>query len=161
MEVFLGHQEDFDDIYQTLYNKLQPSYSIASVGDLSETMINIGIPEEEVSIITYVFDKLGYKSFIDVEGVSTGEGYQVQFHDPGGYLTLSRDELDTEIQLLQEEMESAADVSQKISCLRQIAKITGQLATIQVPYRSEEKLLEKKRILSAYIKIAREIVDRS
>ena len=96
-----------------------------------------------------------------MEGVTTGEGYQVQFHDPGGYLALSRDEIYTEIQLLQEEMESAADVSQKISCLRQIAKITGQLATIQVPYRSEEKLLEKKRILSAYIKIAREIVDRS
>jgi hypothetical protein len=157
----MGHQEDFDGIFQTLYNKLQPSYSIVSVGDLSETMINIGIPEEEVSTITYIFDKLGFRSFIDVEGVTTGEGYQVQFHDPGGYLTLSRDELDTEILLLQEEMESAVDESQKISCLRQIAEITGQLATIQVPYRSEEELLEKKRILSAYIKIAREIVDRS
>jgi len=48
----------------------------------------------------------------------------------------------------------------KISCMRRIAEITGQLATIQFPYRSEEELLKKKRVLSAYIKIAREIVDR-
>ena len=157
----MDHQEDFDNIYQTLYNKLQPSYSIISVGDLSETMLNIGIPEEEVSTIIYIFDKLGFKSFIDVEGATSGEGHQVQFHDPGEYLALSRDELDTEIQLLQDEMESAADESQKISCLRRIAEITGQLATIQVPYRSEEELPGKKRVLSAYIKIAREIVDRS
>ena len=157
----MSHQEGFDDIFQTLYNKLQSSYSIVSVGDLSETMLNIGIPEEEVSTITYIFDKLGFKSFIDVEGVTSGEGYQVQFHDPGEYLALSRDEIDTEIQLLQDEMESAADESQKISCLRRIAEITGQLATILVPSRSEEELLEKKRILSAYVKIAREIIDRS
>ena len=157
----MNYQEDSDKIFQTLYNKLQPSYSIVSVGDLSETMLNIGVPEEEVSTITYIFDKLGFKSFIDVEGVTSGEGYQVQFHDPGEYLALSRDELDTEIQLLQDEMESAADESQKTSCLRRIAEITGQLATIQVPYRSEEELLGKKRVLSAYIKIAREIVDRS
>jgi hypothetical protein len=124
-------------------------------------MLNIGVPEEEVSTITYIFDKLGFKSFIDVEGVTSGEGYQVQFHDPGEYLALSRDELDTEMQLLQDEMESAADESQKISCLRRIAEITGQLATIQVPCQSEEELLEKKRVLSVYIKIAREIVDRS
>ena len=124
-------------------------------------MFNIGIPEEVVSTITYIFDTLGFKSFIDVEGVTSGEGYQVQFHDPVEYLALSRDELDTEIQLLQDEMESAADESQKISCLRRIAEITGQLATIQVPYRSEEELLGKKRVLSAYIKIAREIVERS
>ncbi len=157
----MDHQEDFDNIFQTLYNKLQPSYSIVSIGNLSEIMLNIGIPEEEVSTITYIFDKLGFKSFIDVEGVTTGEGYQVQFHDPGEYLALSRDELVTEIQLLQDEMESAADEPQKISCLKRIAKITGQLATIQVPCRSEEELLEKKRVLSAYIKVAREIVDRS
>jgi len=109
----MNNQEDFDNIFQTLYNKLQSSYSIVSVGDLSETMLNIGIPEAEVSTITHIFDKLGFKSFIDVEGVSSGEGYQVQFHDPGEYLALSRDELDTEIQLLQDEMESAADESQK------------------------------------------------
>jgi hypothetical protein len=157
----MEHQEDFDNIFQTLYNKLQPSYSIISVEDLSKMMLNIGIPEEEVSTITYIFDKLGFRSFIDVEGVTSGEGYQIQFHDPGEYLTLSRDELHTEIQLLQDEMESAADESQKISCLRRIAEITGQLATIQVPYRSEDELLKKKRILSAYIKIAREIIDRS
>ncbi len=157
----MGHKEDFDNIFQTLYNKLQPSYSILSVGDLSETMIYIGIPEKEVSTITYIFDKLGFKSFIDMEGVTTGEGYQIQFHDPGGYLALSRDELDTEIQLLRDEMESTADESKKISCLRQIAEITGRLATIKIPYRSEEELLKKKKILSAYIKIAREIVDRS
>jgi len=157
----MDHQEDFDNIFQTLYNKLQPSYSIVSVGDLSETMLNIGIPEEEVSTITYIFDKLGFKSFIDVEGVTSGERYQVQFHDPGEYLALSRDELDTEIQLLQDEMESAADEPQKLSSLRRIAEITGQLAIIQVPYQSEDELLEKKRILSAYIKISREIIDRS
>jgi len=157
----MDHQEDFDNIFQTLYNKLQPSYSIMSVGDLSETMLNIGIPEEEVSTIIYIFDKLGFKSFIDVEGVTTGEGYQVQFHDPGEYLALSRDELDTEIQLLQDEMESATDEPKKISSLRRIAEITGQLATIQVPYRSEDELLKKKRVLSTYIKVAREIVDRS
>ena len=157
----MSHEEDFDYIFQTLYNKLQPSYSIVSVGDLGKTMLNIGIPEEEVSAITYIFDKLGFKSFIDVEEVTSGEGYQVIFHDSGEYLALSRDELDTEIQLLQDEMEIAADESQKTSCLRRIAEITGQLATIQVPYQSEEELLEKKRNLSAYIKIAREIVDRS
>jgi len=157
----MSHEEDFDYIFQTLYNKLQPTYSIVSVGDLSETMLNIGIPEAEVSTITYIFDKLGFKSFIDVEGVKTGEGYQVQFHDPGGFLALSRDEIDTEIQLLQDEMESVADESQKTSYLRRIAEITGQLATIQIPCQSEEELLGKKRVLSAYIKIAREIVDRS
>jgi hypothetical protein len=157
----MDHQEDFDNIFQTLYNKLQPSYSIISVEDLSKMMLTIGIPEEEVSTITYIFDKLGFRSFIDVEGVTSGEKYQVQFHDPGEYLALSRDELDTEIQLLQDEVKSAADESQKMSCLRRIAEITGQLATIQVPYRSEDELLEKKRILSAYIKIAREIIDRS
>ena len=157
----MGHEKDFDNTFQTLYNKLQPSYSIVSARDLRETMLNIGIPKEEVSAITYIFDKLGFKSFMDVEGVTIGEGYQVQFHDPGGYLALSGDEIDTEIQLLQEEMESATEESQKISCLRQIAEITGQLATIQIPCQSEEELLEKKRILSAYIMIAREIVDRS
>ena len=157
----MGHEEDFDNIFQTLYNKLQPSYSIVSVGDLSETMLNIGIPEEEVSTITDIFDKLGFKSFIDVEEVTSGEGYQVIFHDPGEYLALSRDELDTEIQLLQDEMKSATDEPQKISCLRRIAEITGQLATIQIHYQSEDELLEKKRVLSAYIKIAREIIDRS
>jgi len=157
----MGPNEDFDNIFQTLSNKLQPSYSISSIGDLGEIMIDIGIPEEEASTITYIFDKLGFKTFIDVEGVPTGEEYQIQFHDPGGYLALSREELDTEIQLLREEMESAADESQKISCLRQIAEITGKLATIKVPYQSEEELLEKKMFLSAYIKIAREIVDRS
>jgi len=157
----MSHQEDLDNLFQTLYNKLQPSYSLVSIGDLSETMLNIGIPEEEVSTITHIFDKLGFKSFIDVEGVTSGEGYQIQFHDPGEYLTLSRDELDTEIQLLQDEMESASDETQKMTCLRRMAEITGQLATIQIPYRSEEELLGKKRILSAYIKIAREIVDRS
>ena len=78
----MGNQEVFDIYFQTLYNKLQPSYSIVSIGDLSETMLNIGIPEEEVSSITYIFDKLGFKCFIDVEGVKSGEGYQVQFHDP-------------------------------------------------------------------------------
>ena len=157
----MGHQEDFDSIFQTLYNKLQPSYSIKSVEDWREAMLNIGIPEEEVSAITCIFDRLGFKSFIDVEGVTTGEGYQVIFHDPGEYLTLSRDELDTEIQLLQDEMESAVDEAQKISCQRRIAEITGQWATIQVPYRSEEELLKIKRVLSAYIKIALEIIDRS
>jgi len=162
MEVYkMGNQEVFDIYFQTLYNKLQPSYSIVSIGDLSETMLNIGIPEEEVSAITYIFDKLGFNCFIDVEGLTSGKGYQVQFHDPGEYLALSRDELDTEIQLLQDEMESASDESQKTSCLRRIAEITGHLVTIQVPYRSEEELQEKKRLLSAYIKIAREIVDRS
>jgi hypothetical protein len=55
----MDHQEGFDNIFQTLYIKLQPSYSIISVGDLSKTMLNIGIPEEEVSTITYIFDKLG------------------------------------------------------------------------------------------------------
>ena len=157
----MDHDEDFDNIFQTLYNKLQPSYSILSVGDLSDTMLNIGIPEKEVSTITYIFDTLGFKSFIDVEGVTSGEGYQIQFHNPGEYLALSRDELDTEIQLLQDEMESAADEAQKISCLRRIAEITGQWATIQVPYRSEEELLKIKRVLSAYIKIALEIINRS
>jgi hypothetical protein len=157
----MDHQEDFDNIFQTLYNKLQPSYSIISVEDLSKMMLTIGIPEEEVSTITYIFDKLGFRSFIDVEGVTSGKGYQIRFHDPGEYLTLSRDELHTEIQLLQDEMESAAGESQKMSSLRRIAEITGQLATIQVPYRSEDELLKKKRILSAYIKIAREIIDRS
>jgi len=140
----MGHIVNFDNIFQTLNNKLQPSYSISSVTDLGEIMINIGIPENEVSTITYIFDKLGFKSFIDVEGVTTGDEYQIQFHDPGGYLTLSRDELDTEIQILQEEMESAVDESQKISCLKKIAQITGQLATIKVPYRSEEEFLKKK-----------------
>jgi len=52
----MDHQEGFDKIFQTLSNKLQPSNSMVSVGDLSETMINIGIPEEEVSTITYIFD---------------------------------------------------------------------------------------------------------
>jgi hypothetical protein len=157
----LDHQNDFDNIFQTLYNKLQPSYSITSVGDLSEIMLNIGIPEEEVSTITYIFDKLGFKCFIDVKGATSGEGYQVQFHDPGEFLALSGDEINTAIKLLQDEMESTADESQKISCLRRIAEITGQLATIQVPYRSEEELVEKKGILSVYIKITKEIVDRS
>ena len=157
----MGHEEDFDNVFQTLYNKLQPSYSIKSVEDWNEAMLNIGIPEKEVSAITCIFDRLGFKSFIDVEGVTTGEGYQVIFHGHGEYLTLSRDEIDTAIQSLREEMESATDESQKISCQRQIAEITGQLATIQVPYRSEEELLEKKRVLYADIKIAREIVDRS
>jgi len=62
----MSHEEDFDYIFQTLYNKLQPTYSIVSVGDLSETMLNIGIPEAEVSTITYIFDKLGFKSFINL-----------------------------------------------------------------------------------------------
>ena len=157
----MEHQKDFDNIFQTLYNKLKPDYSITSIGDLSKIMLNVGIPEEEVSTITYIFDKFGFRSFIDVEGVISGERYQVQFHNPGEYLALSRDELDTKIQLLQDEMEFAVDESQKISYLRRIAEITGQLATIQVPYQSEEEFLKKKRVLSAYIKIAREIVDRS
>jgi hypothetical protein len=157
----MGHQDDFESVFQTLYNKLQPSYSITSIADLGEIMVNIGIPKDEVSVITYVFDKLGLKSFIDVEGETTGEGYRIQFYDPGEYLALSRDELEIEIQLLQDEMEAATDESRKISCLRQIAKITGQFATIKFPYQSEEELLEKKRKLSVYIKIAREIVDRS
>jgi len=157
----MDHQDDFENIFQTLYNKLQPSYSIVSVGDLSEIMLKIGIPEEEVSTISFIFEKLGSNSFIDVEDGTSREGYQVRFHDPGEYMALSKDELDAEIQLLHDEMESAVDESQKISCLRRIAEITGQLASIQVPYRSEEELLGKKRVLSAYIKIAREIVDRS
>jgi hypothetical protein len=157
----MNPNQDFDKIFKTLKNKLQPSYSITSIEDLSESMINIGIPEEEVSPITYLFDKLGFKCFIDIEGVTIGEEYQIQFHDPGEYLALSRDELETEIQLLQDEMDSATDESQKISSLKQIAKITGQLATIKIPYESEEELLEKKINLSAYINIAREIVDRS
>ena len=157
----MNHEEDFDSIFQTLYNKLQPSYSIISVEDWREAMLNIGIPEKEVSAITCIFDRLGFKSFIDVEGVTTGEGYQVIFHDPGEYLTWPIDEIDTAVQSLREEMESATDESQIISCQRRIAEITGQWATIQVPYRSEEEMLQIKRVLSAYIKIALEIINRS
>lgn len=157
----MAHQEDFDSFYQTLHNQLGPSCSISSIRDLSQILTGMGIPAGEVSTITDIFEKLGFRCFIDVEGVTSGEGYQVKFHDPGEYLALSRDEIDTEIYLLQGEMESTTDESKKISFLRQIAKITGQLATIQVPYRSEEEWLGKKRVLSAYIKLAREIVDRS
>ena len=157
----MAHKEDNDNLFQTLYNNLQPGYSISTNEDLIKTMIEVGIPEEETSIIARIFDLLGSNSFIDVEGATIEKEYEIQFHEPPeGYLTLSKDELFTEIEILRIEMESATDESQRVSCLRRIAEISGRLATIKVSYQSEEEVHEKKKRLSAYIRIAREIIDR-
>jgi len=157
----MSYNEESDKIFQSFKQMLQPSYSITSIGDLGEVMSNLGIPDEDISSITNVFDKLGHHCFVDIEGGGNEDGYQITFHDPGEYLALSRDELATEIQILQDEMEVAEDESQKISYLRKIAEISGKLVTIRVPYQSEAEFLEKRDNLSAYVRIAREIIERS